>query len=106
IIIPIKDSILPVLDGTRYFFDYSNSDSMSFNFLGGNGDGPYGIQDIETFWAHRTYPFNAEIGSVGVGDYASLERFIPKENMIAPQYPGEVDSVWKYHKYIGYDGHI
>jgi len=106
IIIPIKDSILPVLDGTRYFFDYSNSDSMSFNFLGGNGDGPYGIQDVETFWAHRTFPFNSEIGSVGVGDYASLERFIPRENMIAPQYPGEVDSVWKYHKYIGYDGHI
>jgi len=106
IIAPLKDSILPTLDGTRYFFDYSNSDSMSYNFLGGNGDGPYGIQELETFWAHRTWPFNSEIGSVGVGDYASLERFIPKENMIAPQHKEEVDSVWKYHKYIGYDQYI
>ncbi|KAA2244903.1 glycosyl hydrolase [Chitinophaga agrisoli] len=107
ILTAVKDSILPLLDGTRYFFDYSNSDSMSHNTLGGNGDGPYGVQPLATFWEHRTFPFNSEIGSVGVGDYASLERFIPKENMVAPEYPGnKVDSVWYYHKYIGYDGFI
>ncbi len=107
ILTAVKDSILPLLDGTRYFFDYSNSDSMSRNTLGGNGDGPYGVQPMETFWERRTFPFNSEIGSVGVGDYASLERFIPKENMIAPEYPGnKVDSVWYYHKYIGYDQFI
>jgi hypothetical protein len=42
-----------------------------------------------------------------MGDYASLERFIPKENM---KIPGEdfrnMDSVWRYHKYIGYGNHI
>jgi len=65
ILIPLKDSILPKLDNTRYFFDYSNSDSMSLNTLGGNGDGPYGIQNIDTFWMHRTWPFNSEVGSVG-----------------------------------------
>jgi mannosylglycoprotein endo-beta-mannosidase len=107
ILVPLRDSILAGLDGTRWFVDYSNSDSMSFNFLGGNGDGPYGIQDIKTFWEHKTWPFNSEIGSVGVGDYESLERFIPAANMIPPQYPSHsVDSVWNYHKYIGYDGHI
>ena len=73
----MKDSIIPALDGTRYFFDYSNSDSMSFNTLGGNGDGPYGIQPVHTFWAKRTFPFNSEVGSVGVGDYESLEKFLP-----------------------------
>lgn len=26
--------------------------------------------------------------------------------MIAPQYQGKVDSVWEYHKYIGYDQYI
>jgi len=107
ILAAMKDSIMPALDGTRYFYDYSNSDSMSYNSMGGNGDGPYGVQKISTFWAERTFPFNSEVGSVGVGDYASLERFLPAENMVAPHYPGKKqDSVWEYHKYIGYDSTV
>ncbi len=112
ILLAMKDSVLPALDSTRYFFDYSNSSDMSYNFLGGNGDGPYGIQNISTFWQDRTYPFNSEVGSVGVGDYESLQRFIPEKNLQAPVYhaennkKNEVDSVWEYHKYIGYDATI
>ena len=104
---PLRDSLLTNLDGTRWFIEYSNSDSMSYNFIGGNGDGPYGIQPINRFWEERTFPFNSEIGSVGVGDYASLQRFIPEGNMVPPQYPSrDIDSVWEYHKYIGYDQYI
>jgi hypothetical protein len=106
ILLPLRDSILPKLDGTRYFFEYSNSDSMSLNTLGGNGDGPYSIQDIYVFWHKRTFPFNSEVGSVGVGDYASLERFIPKENLLPPRYKEQLDSVWHYHKYIGYNQYM
>ncbi|HEY4154763.1 MAG TPA: glycoside hydrolase family 2 TIM barrel-domain containing protein [Puia sp.] len=107
ILAAMKDSILPALDGTRYFFDYSNSDSMSFNSLGGNGDGPYGLQNIRTFWAERSFPFNSEVGSVGLGDYESLERFLPPENLqVAPQYPGKTDPVWAYHKFSRYDSTI
>lgn len=114
ILIPLRDSILPKLDGTRWFVDYSNSDEMSYNFLGGNGDGPYGIQPIESFWQTQTWPFNSEVGSVGVGDYESLVRFIPKESLIAPRYnpnvrfEEEVDPVWTYHKYsgVGYKEYI
>ncbi|WP_442591067.1 glycoside hydrolase family 2 protein [Pedobacter sp. AW31-3R] len=119
ILIPLRDSILPALDGTRWFIDYSNSDDMSRNTLGGNGDGPYTIQNVATFWETRTYPFNSEVGSVGVGDMESLERFLPKASLIAPQYiapekrgekgPSEkVDSVWDYHNYlgVGYEQHI
>ncbi len=107
ILLPLRDSILPALDGTRWFIDYSNSDDMSFNFLGGNGDGPYGIQPIQKFWEFRTFPFNSEVGSVGVGDYESLERFIPAANMIPPNHTArKVDPVWDYHKYIGYDEHL
>jgi hypothetical protein len=109
----LKDSIIPKLDGTRTFFDYSNSDSMSFNNLGGNGDGPYGIQEIKTFWGKRTYPFNSEIGSIGTGDYESLQRFMSNEHLIAPVYHGKgkdgegtADEVWKYHKYIAYDSSV
>ncbi|MDE3185162.1 MAG: glycosyl hydrolase [Bacteroidota bacterium] len=107
ILVAMRDSIIPKLDGTRYFIEYSNSDSMSYNSFGGNGDGPYGIQNINTFWEHQTFPFNSEIGSVGMGDYESLKRFIPEEDM---KIPGnsfkDIDSVWAYHKYIGYGNHI
>ena len=107
ILVAMRDSIMPQLDGTRYLIEYSNSDSMSYNPFGGNGDGPYGIQNINTFWEHQTFPFNSEIGSVGVGDYESLKRFIPKENMTVPDFANrKIDSVWEYHKYIGYDKSI
>ncbi len=102
----LRDSILDGMDGTRWFIEYSNSDSMSYNFIGGNGDGPYGIQPDSIFWQHRTWPFNSEIGSVGVGDAASLRRFLPKENEVIPvEKKGSeavTDDVWTYHKYIGY----
>ncbi|MGN6165950.1 MAG: glycoside hydrolase family 2 protein [Flavisolibacter sp.] len=106
ILAPLKDSLLPLLDGTRYLFDYSNSDSMSLNTMGGNGDGPYSIQNLKTFWAKKTFPFNSEVGSVGVGDFASLQRFIPAENLTPPKSPSFVDSVWHYHKYISYEHYI
>ena len=103
----MKDSIMPQLDNTRYFFSYSNSDSMSYNSLGGNGDGPYGIQPPAVFWETRTFPFNSEVGNVGTGDYESLERFIPKENMVVPQYStGKIDSIWEYHKDLGYGSFV
>ena len=109
----LKDSLIPGLDGTRTFFDYSNSDSMSYNNLGGNGDGPYGIQNSATFWGTRTFPFNSEVGSVGIGDYESLQRFIPKEDLVPPVYNGRQrhgegtdNEVWSYHKYIAYDSSV
>lgn len=110
ILVPLRDSILPKLDGTRWFVEYSNSDSMSYNSLGGNGDGPYGIQPISTFWENRTFPFNSEVGSVGIGDYESLKRFIPKENLNVPKFgtSDKPDSVWTYHTYtgVGYNQYI
>ncbi|MGI4805460.1 MAG: glycoside hydrolase family 2 TIM barrel-domain containing protein, partial [Janthinobacterium lividum] len=111
ILLAVRDTIMPKLDGTRWFVEYSNSDKMSLNTLGGNGDGPYGIQPLSTFWEERTFPFNSEIGSVGVSDYESLQRFIPEKNLVAPQFFADkrstkVDSVWDYHKYIGYDASI
>jgi mannosylglycoprotein endo-beta-mannosidase len=116
---PLRDSLMPALDGTRWFVDFSNSLEMSKNAKGLNGDGPYGIQQISTFWDKRTYPFNSEVGSVGVGDIESLKRFIPEQNLIAPEYTGsvvgnpkarleKVDSVWDYHEYldVGYNEFI
>jgi hypothetical protein len=107
ILVAIRDAIMPQLDGTRYLIEYSNSDSMSYNSFGGNGDGPYGIQNINTFWEQQTFPFNSEVGSVGMGDYTSLQRFIPKENLVIPAEDyRDADCVWRYHKYIGYGNTI
>lgn len=112
----LQDSLLPLLDTTRWYIDFSNSDSMSFNALGGNGDGPYGIQPIEKFWTHRTYPFNSEIGSVGIGDIQSLRRFLPASSLPEHLPPPDslsgydqqppIDSLWQYHKYIGYGSSV
>jgi len=107
ILIPFRDSMLPELDGTRFFFEYSNDDSMSLN----SGDGPYTIQPDKYFWEHRSFPFNSEVGSVGTGDYESLQRFIPAKDLVSPFYDTKdhkwkVDSVWQYHKYSGYDSAI
>lgn len=111
ILVPLRDSILPRLDNTRWFVDYSNSDAMSHNTLGDNGDGPYGIQPLSIFWEHRTFPFNSEVGSVGLSDYESLKRFIPTDHLTPPVYDEDThktktDEVWDYHKYIGYDTSI
>ncbi|WP_460501009.1 glycoside hydrolase family 2 protein, partial [Hymenobacter agri] len=113
ILTTLQDSLLPQLDGTRWFIPYSNADSMSLNTLGGGGDGPYTIQPIGRFWSQRTYPFNSEVGSVGVGEVESLERFLPAANLVPPRWVGtparpaeKVDSVWDYHKYIGYENHL
>ena len=103
----LRDSLLPSLDGTRFFFEFSNDDSMSLH----GGDGPYTIQPDNYFWDHHSFPFNSEIGSVGVGDYESLQRFLPPQNMVAPYYSASLknwvtDSVWQYHRYTGYDSVI
>jgi mannosylglycoprotein endo-beta-mannosidase len=107
----LRETIMPQLDSTRWFIPYSNSEQMSRNVLGGNGDGPYGIQPLSTFWDQRTFPFNSEVGSVGINDYTSLKRFMPAEDMVIPEYNAntgktKTDKVWEYHKYIGYDGFI
>lgn len=114
ILAALRDEILPNHDGTRWFIEFSNANDMSYNSTGENGDGPYTIQPIETFWEKRTWPFNSEVGSVGVGDYESLERFIPEENMNVPVYDPKVrfnetaDPVWTYHTYtgVGYEGFL
>jgi hypothetical protein len=111
ILTALRDTIMPRLDNTRWFVEYSNSENMSRNLQGGNGDGPYGLQPLSTFWDHRTFPFNSEVGSVGINDIEGFKRFMPDSNMVIPQYSEQsgktrTDSVWEYHKYIGYDDAI
>ena len=103
----MRDTLMPQLDGTRLLIEYSNSPELSYNTFGGNGDGPYGIQPIATFWQDRTFPFNSEVGSVGMGDYESLAQFIPEKDLLIPD-KNTSDSVWDYHKYtgVGYNTYV
>lgn len=108
ILTALRDTVMPRLDNTRWFVEYSNSENMSRNVQGGNGDGPYGLQPLSTFWDYRTFPFNSEVGSVGINDIEGFKRFMTDSNMVIPQYNEQsgktmTDSVWEYHKYIGYD---
>ncbi len=112
ILTPLKDS-LRVLDGTRWFTESSTWDSMSFNFIGGNGDGPYSIQPVARFFEEKSFPFNSEVGSVGMPDIEGLSRYIPEDALVLPgtYEPEEGDGnrrrsrihpVWRYHKFSGY----
>lgn len=107
-ILPVlRDSLLPSLDGTRYFFEYSNHDSMSLHAH----DGPYTIQPDRYFWEHRSWAFNSEVGSIGIGDITSLRRFMPEANLVPPKYDAAqgkwvADSMWKFHKFCSYDSAV
>jgi len=106
----ILDSLFDItadIDESRYFLPYSNDDSICLN----GWDGPYNVQHVKSFWADRNFAFNSEVGSVGIGDIESLEKYIPKENLIMPEYDlktgkSKIDSVWQYHDYLGYDSSI
>jgi hypothetical protein len=103
----LRDSLLPELDEQRYFFEYSNHDSMSLHAH----DGPYTIQKDGYFWQHRSYAFNSEVGSVGIGDAVSLRRFLPDSCMVPPRYDEMTKKwvahpMWQYHKYSSYDSAI
>ena len=103
----LRDSLLPKLDGTSIFFAYSNDDSMSLN----SHDGPYDIQNPDSFFYRRSYPFNSEVGSVGLSDVASLRKIMPMKDLVPPYYNTKTckwvtDSVWAYHKYKTYDSAI
>ncbi|HLF34147.1 MAG TPA: glycoside hydrolase family 2 TIM barrel-domain containing protein [Cyclobacteriaceae bacterium] len=114
----IVDTLKTDLDGTRLYIESSTSGDLYYNFLGGTGDGPYGIQEHRVFWEEQSYPFNPELGSVGTGDYESLKRFIPDTSMIIPgkyqpksEEPGprfarNIEPVWRYHKFSGYGNFI
>ncbi len=104
----LTDTLLPRLDNTRAFFAYSNDDSMSLHAH----DGPYSIQVPDSFFSTRSFAFNSEVGSIGLGDYESLQRFLPANHLASlPHYDEHkhewvADSMWAYHMYKSYDSTI
>jgi len=92
---------LQELDGTRLYFNESTSAEILRNTIGGAGDGPYNLKEPSWFFTEKWYPFNPEIGSVGLPNMEALKKMMDEKDLVAPA-GGEVNEVWRYHKYMGY----
>jgi hypothetical protein len=101
----LEKEIFPLYDETRYYVNESTSDSILRNTIGGNGDGPYGIQDPKRFFVTQSYPFNPELGSVGMPNVESMRKMMAEKDL-SPPVNNRGNQVWRYHKYIGYGKYI
>jgi hypothetical protein len=101
----LETKIFPEFDGTRYYVNYSTSDSILRNTIGGVGDGPYGIQNPLRFFVTQSYPFNPELGSVGMPNVETMRKIMDDKDLNPPR-NDRANAVWQYHKYIGYGDHI
>jgi len=95
----LEEEIFPVYDPGRYFLDYSTSARLMTNTIGGVGDGPYGIREPEIIFTEQSFPFNPEVGSIGIPNYDGLKKFIPSEEMVPPR-GQRAGRSWQYHKYL------
>uniref|UniRef100_UPI00321763C4 glycoside hydrolase family 2 protein n=1 Tax=uncultured Draconibacterium sp. TaxID=1573823 RepID=UPI00321763C4 len=101
----LEEKVFPEYDGTRYYVNESTSDSILRNTIGGNGDGPYGIQNPLRFFTTQSYPFNPEIGSVGLPNVETMRKIMDEKDLTPPR-NDRANPVWRYHKYIGYGDYI
>ena len=92
---------LEEIDGTRYYLNESTSSDLLINTIGGNGDGPYEVREPIWFFTQKWYPFNPEIGSVGLPNIEGLKKIMEEKDLVPPV-GNEINEVWKYHKYLGY----
>ncbi len=101
----LEDKIFPEIDGTRYYVNESTSDSILRNTIGGNGDGPYSIQNPLRFFVTQSYPFNPELGSVGMPNVETMRKMMDKKDLQPPK-SNRANGVWRYHKFSGYKNYI
>lgn len=101
----LKHEIFPKYDENRYYLNESTSADLATNELGGNGDGPYGIQNPLHFFTVSSYPFNPELGSVGIPNVETMRKIMDEKDLVIPAKRNE-NRTWSYHKYIGYDKSI
>lgn len=97
----LEKEIFPKYDETRYYLNQSTSSELARNTIGGGGDGPYGLQDPRRFFTTPSYPFNPEIGSVGMPNVETMRKMMDEKDLEPPQ-NDRPNRVWRYHKYIGY----
>jgi hypothetical protein len=57
------------------------------------------------FFTEKWFPFNPEIGSVGMPNIETLKKIMYEKDLVPPA-GDTVNEVWKYHKYLGYGDKI
>ena len=97
----LKETLFPELDPLRYYLSESTGSDLMRNPYGGTGDGPYSIMEPSWFFTFRSFPFNTEIGSVGLPVGESLSRFLSPGALVVPD-EGNLDPEWRFHKYLSY----
>jgi mannosylglycoprotein endo-beta-mannosidase len=109
----LKDSVFPQYDGTRYYISESTSEDLLRNTTGGTADKPYTIQEPYTFFTRKSFPFNPETGSVGLPNATSMRKIMAEADLVPPQInksgsstEENINTTWKYHKYLGYGDFI
>lgn len=97
----LKDTLFPTLDPGRYYLSESTGSGLMRNIYGGTGDGPYNLMEPSWFFTFKSFPFNAEIGSVGLPVEESLKRFLSPGALVVPD-ENNLDTEWRFHKYLPY----
>ena len=103
----LRKEVFPRLDPERLFVSFSTDTLFTRNFLGDNGDGPYGIQEPEWFFSFRSHPFNPEAGSVGSPEVESMREMMTEQDLAGfPRKGLTRNYTWRYHKDLGYGDHL
>ena len=92
------------LDPERLFVSFSTDTLFTRNYLGDNGDGPYGIQRPEWFFSFRYIrlirkPDRLVPGGRVCGDDGTGFGGFPQEGFTR-------NYTWRYHKDLGYGDHL
>ena len=103
----LRKEVFPQLDLERLFVSFSTDTLFTRNYLGDNGDGPYGIQEPEWFFSFRSHPFNPEAGSVGSPEVESMREMMTEQDLAGfPRKGFTRNYTWRYHKDLGYGDHL
>ena len=103
----LRKEVFPRLDPERLFVSFSTDTLFTRNYLGDNGDGPYGIQEPEWFFSFRSHPFNPEAGSVGSPEVESMREMMTEQDLAGfPRNGLTRNYTWRYHKDLGYGDHL
>ena len=103
----LRKEVFPRLDPERLFVSFSTDTLFTRNYLGDNGDGPYGIQEPEWFFSFRSHQFNPEAGSVGSPEVESMREMMTEQDLAGfPRKGFTRNYTWRYHKDLGYGDHL
>lgn len=92
---------LDKLGGGWVYINESTSPDLLRKTRGGTADGPYNVMEPLWFFTEKWFPFNPEIGSVGLPNIETIRRIMDEKDLVTPA-GKEVNEAWKYHKYQGY----